>query len=180
MKKLYAMFLILVLTLALIVPAGAVNADSKHIQVSGNIELIYVPDTLVLDRVVGAKDPVEWEDSIMMGTFVHEVTYTGDIEGIAYETISGMWNTKKGEYPTFQIASNGIQEFTGSVCDISGTFIARVRHQGRESGEVRIEQTIVSGTGDLANLHGTLIFTVSPVGVAHYEGEYSGKLHFAP
>ena len=180
MKKIYVSFLLLVLTLALIVPAGAVNAGSKHITVSGEIEFIYVPGTLVLDRVVGAKDPVQWDDSIMMGTFVHEVTYTGNIDGIAYETISGMWNTKKGEYPYFQITSNGIQEFTGSVLDKSGTFTARVRHQGRESGEVRIEQTIVSGTGDLANLHGTLIFTVYPLGEAHYKGTYSGKLHFAP
>jgi hypothetical protein len=180
MRKLYVSFLVLVLALALVIPAGAVNAGSKHIQVSGEIELIYVPDTLVLDRVVGAKDPVMWEDSIMMGTFVHEVTYTGDINGIAYETINGMWNTKKGEYPCFQIASNGIQEFTGLVLDKSGTFTARVRHQGRETGEVRIEQTILSGTGDLANLHGTLIFTVYPIEAAHYKGTYSGKLHFAP
>jgi hypothetical protein len=180
MKKLYVTFLLLVMALVLIVPVGPVNAGVKQITVSGEIELIYVPDTLVIDKVVGAKDPIIWDDSIMMGTFIHEVTYTGDINGIAYETINGKWNTKKGEFPYFQLTSNGIQEFTGSVLDKSGTFTACVRHQGRESGEVRIEQTIVSGTGDLANLHGTLIFTVYPIEAAHYKGTYSGKLHFSP
>jgi hypothetical protein len=49
----------------------------------------------------------------------------------------------------------------------------------------KIEMTIISGTGACENLYGTLIFTAYPVYIIgpypdHYEGTYSGQLHFAP
>ena len=171
MKKLYITFLVLVLALAMIVPVGAVNAGSGQIEVSGDVAFYF--SGFELDKTVG-------ENGVMMGTISHIVIYTGDIDGTAEETLNFRLNPNTGEFPNFKVNGEGTQVFTGSVLGKAGTFTAHVRHQMRLDGSGKVEQTITSGTGDLANLHGTLIFMVYRQLDGSYTGTYSGKLHFAP
>ena len=169
-----------ILITVMVIPVGAAQVASKQIPVNGQITLAYVEGSWGNEKVVGARDPVIWEDTIVQATFLFDVTYTGTIAGTATETVNARWNSKQGEYPTFKFTSDGIQTFTGTVQGKAGTFTARVRHQGYLDGHTRVEETIMSGTGELANLHGTLIFDVYAMDVYHHTGTYSGKLHFAP
>ena len=171
MKKLYITFLVLVLALAMIVPVVAVNAGSQ-VEVSGNVVL--ETGTVVIDKFLG--NEVNFVDKgVIMGWMEHNITYTGSFEGTAVETLDFRVNFYSGAFN-----SEGIQTFTDTVLGQAGTFTAQVRHQGGADGVTKVEQTIISGTGDLANLHGTLIFMVDPVGIGVYEGTYSGELTFAP
>jgi len=171
MKKLYITFLVLVLSLAMIVPVGAVNADSPQIDVSGDIELEFDFSAFVPEKTVG-------EANVMFCSMAFFVTYNGDLEGAAYETFNSRVNFNSGAFN-----SVGIQDFEGSLwvdgTEYVGSFKAHVRHQGGEDQVTKVEQTIISGTGDLANLRGTINFIVSPGGLG-FTGTYSGKLHFAP
>jgi hypothetical protein len=169
MKKLYITFLALVLTLAMILPAGVVNAGSGQIEVSGEItfnDAVFVPD-----RIVGEK-------GVVKGTLYFDVDYTGDIVGTGEESHRTSLNLNP--VLNYQTASMGIQTFTGTVLGQSGTFTANVLHQMKEDGSGKVEQTILSSTGDLANLHGTLVFMIYRQGDGSYTGEYAGTLHFAP
>ena len=172
MKKLYITFLAIVLALAMIVPVGVVNAGSGQVEVEGDIKFewnFYIS----IDKVVG-------NTGITMGEMGHDVTYTGDIDGDAEELLSFVMNPSTGEFPNFKVNSKGTQVFTGTVQGKEGTFTAHVRHQMRLDGSGKVEQTIVSGTGELANLHGTLVFMIYRQVDGSYAGEYSGKLHLAP
>jgi hypothetical protein len=171
MKKLYITFLVLVLALAMIVPVGVVNAGSGQIAVSGEVAFYFAG--IELDKTVG-------ENGVMMGTLEHYVVYTGDIEGTAEESLNFRLNPNTGEFPNYKVNDEGTQVFTGTVLGKAGTFTAHVRHQMRLDGSGKIEQTITSGTGDLANLHGTLIIIVYRQLDGSYAGTYSGKVHFAP
>lgn len=172
MKKLYITFLVLVLALAMIVPVVAVNAGSGQIEVEGEITFVW-NGYFVPGKVVG-------NTGITMGEMGHDVTYTGDIDGTADELLSFIMNPSTGEFPNFKVNSQGTQVFTGTVLGQEGTFTAHVRHQMRLDGSGKVEQTIVSGTGDLANLHGTLIFMIYRQADGSYAGTYSGELTFAP
>ena len=120
------------------------------------------------------------EAGITMGEMGHDVTYTGDIVGTADELLSFVMNPSTGEYPIYRVNSKGTQIFTGTVVGYEGTFTAHVRHQMRLDGSGKVEQTIISGTGELTNLHGTLIFMIYPQEDGSYAGTYSGELTFAP
>ena len=169
MKKLYITFLALVLALAMILPAGVASAGSGQIDVNGGITFtnaVFVPD-----KIVGEK-------GIVKGTIYFDVDYEGDIDGNGIE--SHRVSLNMNPVLNFKTTSMGIQTFTGTVLGQSGTFTANVRHQMNEDGSGKVEQTILSGTGDLANLHGTLIFVIYRQEDGSYTGIYSGKLHFAP
>lgn len=170
MKKLYITFLVLALTLAMIVPVGAVIAGSQ-VEVSG--EITFQAAGFELDKIVG-------NNGVMFGTLDHNVVYNGDIDGTAYESLSFVLNPNTGEFPNYKVNSEGTQVFTGEVLGQEGTFTAIVRHQMRLDGSGKVEQTIVSGTGDLANLRGTLIFMIYRQVDGSYAGTYSGELTFAP
>jgi len=96
----------------------------------------------------------------MMGTLDHFIVYTGDIEGTAEEMLNFRLNPNTWEFPNYKVNDEGTQVFTGTVLGKEGTFTAHVRHQMRVDGSGKVDQTIISGTGDLANLQGTLIFMV--------------------
>ena len=172
MKKVYITFLALVLGIAMILPATAVYAGSGIIEVNGEITFVW-NGHIVIDKVVG-------NPGITKGEMGHDVTYTGDIEGTAEELLTFVMNPSIGEWPNFRVNSWGTQVFTGTVLGQSGTYKAHVRHQMKLDGTGKVEQTIISGTGDLANLHGTLVFTISRQVDGSYTGTYSGKLHYAP
>ena len=172
MKKIYITFLALVLAIAMIVPVGVVNAGSGQLEVNGEITFVW-NGYFVPEKTVG-------NTGVTMGEMGHDVNYTGDIEGTADELLSFVMNPSTGEFPNFRVNSKGTQVFTGTVDGYEGTFTAHVRHQMKLDGSGKVEQTIMSGTGDLANLHGTLIFTIYRQEDGSYTGTYSGKLHLAP
>jgi hypothetical protein len=79
---------------------------------------------------------------------------------------------------TFTLTGDGI--FTGSVNGREGTLTTRHNATGRVSadgnGTIRDEVSIVSGTGRLSDLHGTLVVEGTTGETA--EGTYSGTLSF--
>jgi hypothetical protein len=168
MKKLYITYLALLLALTMVLPAGVASAGSGQIDVNGGIT--FTNSVFVLDKIVGEK-------GVVKGTIYFDVSYTGDIVGTGMESHRTSLNLNP--VLNFKTASMGIQTFTGTVLGKSGTFIANVRHQIKEDGSGKVEQTILSGTGDLANLRGTLLFMIYPQNDG-WAGTYSGKLHFAP
>jgi hypothetical protein len=171
MKKLYITFLALLLALTMVLPAGVASAGSGQIEVNGGVAFYFAG--FELEKMVG-------KNGVIKGTLDHNVVYSGDIDGTAYESLSFSLNPNTGEDPNYKVASMGIQTFTGTVLGQSGTFTANERHQMKEDGSGKVEMTILSGTGDLANLHGTLVFMIYRQGDGSYTGEYSGTLHFAP
>jgi len=173
MKKVYITFLALILAITMIVPVAVVNADSPQIEVSGNVEFVF-DFTAFEYKIVGEK-------GVMQCSLAHFVYYTGDLTGDAYETLNGMVNFNP---KSLAFNSEGIQSFEGTLLiggvPYTGGFTARVGHQGA-GVECKVVQTIISGTGDLANLRGTFHFMADDLdGDGVYSGAYSGRLHFAP
>ena len=72
----------------------------------------------------------------------------------------------------------GIQTFSGTVLGKEGTYTAYVSHQSLGNGDFKVEQTIISGTDELANIQGTLVFTVTQTDLGVWEGTYSGSIYF--
>ena len=71
----------------------------------------------------------------------------------------------------------GIDTITASVGDRSGTLTLRITGTGDMiAGTVQGKWTILSGTGELANLRGQGVLT----GVSNVAGSYSGQIHFDP
>ena len=174
MKKLFVMMMVLALAAMMALPAGVATASSPQFEVSGD---------LVLGIADLGIDPV---GSVYKGWEYQVIDYAGDIDGAQIGTCYFTYNTK-----SLALASVGVQTFEGSVLGKTGTLTFRVLHQGFAQigvlGEtIKVEHTIVSGTGDLANLRGTMHFTVSNHGptsehpLGTYEGSYSGQLHFEP
>jgi hypothetical protein len=75
--------------------------------------------------------------------------------------------------------SPATQTFTGSVNGASGTLTFSGVLLGTASGSLRGPQTILSGTGELANLHGVLN-QVGTLGDTGPVGTYTGQIHFDP
>lgn len=184
MKKFYISFLALVLVAAMVVPLGVVNAGSGQVEVNGQIKFewngYYVQNKLVGNVIPNPNPYLPPLKGIIMGEMGHNVTYDGDIDGTAEEFLTFVMNTGTGEFPNYKVNSKGTQVFTGTVMGQEGTFTANVRHQMRLDGSGKVEQTIISGTGDLANIHGTLVFMIYRQADGSYIGDYSGKLHYAP
>ena len=168
MKKLFVVMTALALIAAMILPAGVAAAASPQENVSG-------------DFVLGIADlGMVSVGSVYKGWEYQVIDYTGDIDGAQTGTCYFTYNLK-----SLALASVGVQTFDGSVLGKTGTLTFRVLHQGFARigvpGEtIQVEHTIVSGTGELANLRGTMHFTVSSTDHGTWEGEYSGKLHFVP
>ena len=183
MKKLYITFLALLLALTMVLPAGVASAGSGQFEVSGGFYL----ETSVIGAAKWVGKPVEWNGIPMPGTvgfmeITHAIEYSGSFDGLATEVMDGMKNFRSGAFNSI-----GIQEFyEGEFLGSPGTFTALVRHQGGMDDITRIKMTIISGTGSCENLHGTLIFIAYPYYIpgtpftSHFEGSYSGKLHYAP
>ena len=72
----------------------------------------------------------------------------------------------------------GIKTFTGTVLGKEGTFTAYVSHQFLGNGDFKVEQTIISGTDELASIQGTIMFTVTETDLGVWEGIYSGSVSY--
>ncbi len=167
MRKLSILLMVLTLAVAMIMPLSAANAASPQFEVSGTITMTM---TGLIPQIVGA-------DHLMKGEVFHHVTYTGDISGSGDEAGMMTYNLK-----SLALASVGVETFTGTVLGRNGTLTFHYFHGGHvplvPGAALKVEQTIISGTGELANLRGTLHFTVYSTENGPYQGTYSGKLHF--
>ena len=165
MKKLYVTFLVIVLALTIMIPTGVVNADS-NVEVSGEYVI----------TVTGAECIVSVCNQLITTVGIsYESTYDGDLIGTAQECL----------YYGFSVNSDttnsvGIKTFTGTVLGKEGTFTAYVSHQHLGNGDFKVEQTIISGKGELAGIQGTLVFMVTETDPGVREGTYSGSITFTP
>jgi len=177
MKKLYILILVLVLAISMIVPVGAIQAgfqpESPRIVVFGEITMEW-NNYFELHNLIG-------ERGIMFCSMGHTDNYTGKLKGVATETFEAINDTNYGTY-TGMFFSIGTMVFEGSLKGKTGTFTAVFWRMGKggADGYASGEQTIVSGTGDLTNLRGTINYTVYPQADGSYVGKYHGKLYFAP
>ena len=170
MKKLFVIMMALALIAVMVLPAGVAAAASPQFEVSGYVVLAGAPP-FVEFKTVGA-------DHLMKGWIYHTATYTGSVSGSGSEAGLFTYNMN-----SLALASAGVETFEGTVLGKSGTLTFRYFHGGLVqmgvAGEsLKIEQTVVTGTEELANLRGTLHFTVYSTASGTYEGTYSGKLHF--
>ena len=160
-KKILGVFTSLLVVAMLALPMSATYA-TKPTPVSGTF--YSVPNGTIETRFAGKSDNV-----IM--TVIGELMWTGDIAGLAaYE---GFWITHKGH-----TNARGISTVDATVNDKSGTLTI---YQGSWSepipGLVRGHWRIISGTGDLANLHGQGTFEETGVPMVF---AYTGQIHFDP
>ena len=163
MKKLSIIFLVLVLTLTIMMPAGVANADST-VKVSGEYVVTATRADCINDYCYS---------SVVMVCFYFISTYDGDLAGTAQECL----------YCGFSPCSDtirrvGIKTFTGTVLGKEGTFTASVRHQFLGNGDFKVEQTIISGTDELSGIQGTLTFMVTETDTGVWKGTYSGSVAF--
>ena len=163
MKKLYVTFLVIVLALTAMIPAGAAIADSM-VEVSGK----YVVTLTKAECINNYSD-----SCVMTVCFSYASIYEGDLVGTAQESL----------YCGFSPCSNtirrvGIKTFTGTVLGREGTFTAYVSHQFLGNGDFKVEQTIISGTDELADIQGTLVFMVTQTDLGVWEGTYTGNVSF--
>ena len=163
MKKIYGIFLVLVFALIIIMPMGIASADSG-VEVSGEYVI----------TVTGAECITSMCDQFVTTVGIsYESTYDGDLTGTAQECLFYGFSVNSET-----INSVGIKTFTGTVLGKEGTFTAYVRHQSLGNGNYKVEQTIISGTGELANIQGTLVFTATETDLGVWEGTYSGNVSF--
>ncbi len=164
MKKLYVTFLVIALALTTMIPAGVANADSS-VEVSGK----YV---VTLTRAACISDYCD--SCVMTVCFSYTSNYEGDLVGTAEECL----------YCGFSPCSDtirrvGVKTFTGTVLGKKGTFTAYISHQFLGNSDFKVEQTIISGTDELAGIQGNLIFMVTETDLCVWEGTYSGSVAFA-
>jgi hypothetical protein len=165
MKKMRVTLLVLVLTMAMIIPAGVATADSTF-EVSGNY-------AITVTGVHCLKS--EGSQQVISVCVSHISTYDGDMVGTAQESLYYGFDTNSKA-----VNSVGTKTFTGKVLGKQGTFTAQVRHQSLGNGGYRVEQTIISGTGELTKLQGKLVFMVTQTDPGVWKGTYSGSVTFTP
>ena len=174
MKKLYIALIVLILAVTMIVPFGTAQAWSPRIAVCGEIKMEW-NGYFEQYNLIG-------ERGIMFYSIGFIDTYKGSFTGTANETSWGSINdTNYGTY-TGMFFSMGTVVFEGSLKGKTGTFTAEFYRMGKggTDGYAKGEQTIISGTGALEKLRGTITYTVQPESDGSYAGKYCGKLYFAP
>lgn len=111
------------------------------------------------------------------GNFIIEQTTSGAVTG----TLAGTFvdELRAILHPNGFVNAQGTITCTCTVAGKSGTIVFNQMSKG-PLGSFEGTAVIVSGTGDLANLHGTLEIqgTVDPNGLATIA--YSGQIHFDP
>jgi hypothetical protein len=142
------------------------------------VGMVYAkPPTLVSgDQTVTGYEPIadvpKGKSGNVLSTAMMEVTWTGDIAGVAtYEGILMVHND-----PVPINIHEKIFFPTVTVLDKSGSLTLQVSaNLGR--GQDVFRWTIIDGTGELANLHGNGIYYLDlATGIYHYEGQ----VHFDP
>jgi hypothetical protein len=101
------------------------------------------------------------------------VSYTGTFTGTSI--VQGFTVVHRNGSATF----HDTETFTGTVNGKSGTVTFELTGTAGPGGDYHATQAIVRGTGELANLHGSLrqVGTVLENGPA---GSYTGQINFSP
>jgi hypothetical protein len=165
MKKLSVIFLVSILALTMIMPAGLASAEAT-VEVSGEYTVTATRAECINEYSCGS--------GVVTVCFSFESTYEGDLIGTAQECLYCGFSPC-----SYTISRVGIKTFTGTVLGKEGTFTAYVRHQFLGNGDFQVEQTIISGTDELAGIQGTLVFMVTETDTGVWEGTYSGSVAFA-
>lgn len=162
--------LVVAVLLAVIMPAGLGCAETpSEFEVSGTMEQF--------DALVDPNPEMENGKMTLEGnTFSFDVH--GTLEGTFVTEYTMVIDLASGSYTI-----EGQGTFTGEVEGKSGSYVCNIVGSGQftspgEAGEGTAEQTIISGTGELANLRGSLH------GESRFDKEtgmtstYSGTLRF--
>ncbi|MEO8286577.1 MAG: DUF3224 domain-containing protein [Chloroflexota bacterium] len=160
-KRLYSLALAAITALITLVGASGASASPPSL-VSGTFT--YTSSTFNSVRFAGGN---------MIVDLSAEAIYTGNLEGTS--TLNGTLIFHQDGSANF----HDVEVFTGTVNGVSGTLTFNLTGGGPD-GLFRGMETIVSGTGGLAGLHGTLDevgIVVMPTGP---QGTYTGQLHTAP
>ena len=158
--------LLLVPLLALLVVAGVADAAASPTSASGSFT--YTSSTFNNTRVIGSDTFIDLDAT---------VTYTGTLQGTSI--VRGLLVLHADGTANFW----DIETFTGKVNGTPGTLVFYLHGSGSlvpaGIGAFHGTQTIVTGTGDLANLRGVLhqVGTV-PKPLPGPLGTYTGKLRF--
>lgn len=99
-------------------------------------------------------------------------TWSGDLQGTTVATATFLI------HPDFSIVAAPTREtFTGNVSGVgTGTLDFVEEAHGQPDGSTEIDATIVRGTGELAGLHGRLIFLGNCDLSGACNGTYSGEI----
>jgi hypothetical protein len=181
MKKLYILLIALTLAVAMIVPASVVNAGQTF-NVSGTMK-VYTP-VFAVDNMVG---------NVMLGSETHTIIVDGSLVGTGTESVRFWYDLTAQKFHSL-----GLQDFTGTLNGKQGQYFGELYRIGQTAGDATVPETltgschtvvkIVGGTGELANLRGTLCINLSvlfepnditPDNPVIWSGTYKGKLTFA-
>jgi hypothetical protein len=163
MKKVTVLVPVLaLLTLVLVTPAiSLVHATSPIIEATGTA-VATQPFTVTGFRMADGNE-------FVTGTFTNDL-FTGTFVGSASNVFSLVLN------PSGLVVQLYFT-FTGTVAGRSGTCIIKFQGNGDGIGlPIKGSWVILSGTGDLANLHGVL----SVEGIGGVILNYTGQIHFDP
>ena len=159
----------LLLALVAVLALVGVTSTSASAPTSASGTLTYTSSTFNSVRVAGGNTIIDLSA---------RVSYTGTFNGTS--TLHGSLIF----HPNGSANFHDIETFTGTVNGVPGTVtfnLAGTGRPGRTAGSFvyQATQVIVSGTGDLANLHGVLtqVGTV-PDTAAGPVGTYTGNIHF--
>ena len=169
MKKLYTIFLGLMLVSIMIIPAGLVSANSESpVEVSGEVAVTSETWTIM-----------GYSDAAVIIQIKRSLTYDGSFDGEVVEVL----NYYMSWYDGMKFCCEGTQIFTGTFMGSEeGTYTATVVHQGWEFSSPPTErycQTIISSTGGLNNLNGEISSEIHSTADGIWEGTYSGEITIA-
>jgi len=166
MKRIITL-LVVVALLAVIVPAGLGCTETpSEFEASGTMETIaYLedPNPKIENSELTMRNTQSWE-------------FHGSQEGVSVTDYIIVFDTTTGSYTI-----DGMGTFTGTVNGKSGSHFCNIAGSGQltspTTSEGTSESTIISGTGELANLRGSLHgeFRSDETGMT---GTYSGTLRF--
>ena len=165
-KRIMVLLVSLLLTLLFVIPAAA----SKPTEVIGTLQFVHPPQNRIW-RPAGKNCFVEIDAN-------H--TWAGDLEGTSvshWRIVSHGPCEENGPVPYKYHETISVKgTFAGVVAGRSGTFgftgTAENWPTGTGEPNITIRLVVLSGTGDLANLHGVLDVDASD--------DYLGKIHFDP
>jgi hypothetical protein len=126
-----------------------------------------------------------WSTTPFTPTGFKQAGVNTKLPGIVLSTWSGALAGTAVALATFFIHPDGSivaapvrETFTGTVAGVgSGTLDLVEEGRGEPDGSTEIDATIVSGTGDLASLHGRLIFVGTCDVSGACAGTYAGRIH---
>lgn len=164
MRKLSVFFLLLAALLAVV--QWAPVAASRPADVSGTLS--YIPYQVGEPKIVGGNMFFQTEE---------DVWYEGDFDGTAFDEClvilhaSGNW--------TYQ----AISHFSGTIAGHTGEMTLRLNgHRPDAFSDWTGQWVILSGSGDLTNVHGQGIFYGAGSPGFGFMGQvtYEGQVHFDP